>query len=112
MTHRLMLLVEKAGLALSEEQSELLEAVTDFNLEARYPDEKFLFGDNARGIHRKLPEEDRRVAAMVAQASKIVKTIRLYLDELGNSGIPVSEAFLFGSFATGKRGRRAISTSL
>jgi len=39
---------------------------------------------------------------MVAQASKIVKTIRLYLDELGNSGIPVSEAFLFGSFATGK----------
>jgi len=43
MTHRLMLLVEKAGLALSEEQSELLEAVTDFNLEARYPDEKFSF---------------------------------------------------------------------
>lgn len=39
---------------------------------------------------------------MAAQASTIVKTIHLYLEALRTSGIPVSEAFLFGSFATGK----------
>ena len=43
LTHRLIYLAEKAGLVLSEEQTELLEIVTDFNLEARYPDEKFSF---------------------------------------------------------------------
>jgi HEPN domain-containing protein len=42
-THRLPYLAEKAGLILSTEQLELLEVVTDFNLEARYPDEKFTF---------------------------------------------------------------------
>ena len=43
LTHRLVFLAEKCGLALSAEQQELLETVTDFNLEARYPDEKFSF---------------------------------------------------------------------
>ncbi len=43
MTHRLVFLAEKAEIELSEEQLELLEIVTDFNLEARYPDEKFSF---------------------------------------------------------------------
>ena len=43
LTHRLVFLAEKCGLALSVEQQELLETVTDFNLEARYPDEKFSF---------------------------------------------------------------------
>ena len=43
MTHRLVYLAEKSELTLSEEQTELLEIVTDFNLEARYPDEKFSF---------------------------------------------------------------------
>ena len=42
-THRLPYLAEKAGLLLSTEQLELLEVVTDFNLEARYPDERFTF---------------------------------------------------------------------
>lgn len=42
-THRLPYLAEKAGVALNDEQLELLETVTDFNLEARYPDEKFSF---------------------------------------------------------------------
>ncbi len=42
-THRLVHLAEKARLDLSEKQLELLETVTDFNLEARYPDEKFSF---------------------------------------------------------------------
>ncbi|TRO78819.1 HEPN domain-containing protein [Trichloromonas acetexigens] len=42
-THRLPFLAERAGLILSEERLELLETVTDFNLEARYPDEKFSF---------------------------------------------------------------------
>lgn len=41
--HRLILLADKAGLSLSQEQSELLEIITDFNTEARYPDEKFSF---------------------------------------------------------------------
>ena len=40
-THRLVYLAEKASLELSEEKLRLLETVTDFNMEARYPDEKF-----------------------------------------------------------------------
>ena len=42
-THRLIYLAEKACLRLSKEKIRLLEVVTDFNLEARYPDEKFSF---------------------------------------------------------------------
>jgi HEPN domain-containing protein len=42
-THRLVYLAEKIFLQLNPEQIELLEIVTDFNLEARYPDEKFSF---------------------------------------------------------------------
>ena len=43
LTHRLVHIAEKAGLDLTDVQIELLEIVTDFNLEARYPDEKFSF---------------------------------------------------------------------
>jgi HEPN domain-containing protein len=43
LTHRLALLAEKIELELSPEKQELLELITDFNLEARYPDEKFSF---------------------------------------------------------------------
>ncbi len=42
-THRLVYLAEKASLALTEDKLRILETVTDFNLEARYPDEKFSF---------------------------------------------------------------------
>lgn len=42
-THRLVFLAEKIGIDLTEDQMELLEVLTDFNLEARYPDEKFSF---------------------------------------------------------------------
>jgi len=38
-THRLIFLAEKASLEMPEEKLRLLETVTDFNLEARYPDE-------------------------------------------------------------------------
>jgi HEPN domain-containing protein len=43
LTHRLVALAEKAEVRVTAEQLELLEIVTDFNLEARYPDEKFSF---------------------------------------------------------------------
>ena len=43
LSHRLIYLAEKSDIELSLEQMELLEIVTDFNLEARYPDEKFSF---------------------------------------------------------------------
>ena len=42
-THRLVYLAEKIGIDLTEDQLELLETITDFNLEARYPDERFSF---------------------------------------------------------------------
>lgn len=42
-THRLVYLAEKIPLSLTDNQLELLEIFTDFNLEARYPDEKFSF---------------------------------------------------------------------
>jgi HEPN domain-containing protein len=43
LSHRLVFLAEKTNLPVSPEQLELLEIVTDFNLEARYPDERFSF---------------------------------------------------------------------
>jgi len=42
-THRLTYLAEKTVLSISPEKLELLEIITDFNLETRYPDEKFSF---------------------------------------------------------------------
>ena len=42
-THRLVYLAEKVGINLSEEKLTMLEIITRFNLEARYPDEKFSF---------------------------------------------------------------------
>ena len=42
-THRLAYLAEKTGLKLTPEKLELLEIITDFHVEARYPDEKFSF---------------------------------------------------------------------
>ncbi len=42
-SHNLVYLSEKARLELNEEKLELLEEITDFNLEARYPDDKFTF---------------------------------------------------------------------
>ena len=49
-SHRLVLLAEKVTLPLDQERLDVLEAVTDFNMEARYPDEKFSFQ------HRCTPE--------------------------------------------------------
>lgn len=42
-THRLVHLAEKISINVNQKQLELLEIITDFNLEARYPDEKFSF---------------------------------------------------------------------
>lgn len=42
-SHNLIYLAEEAEIELSEEKIELLEEITDFNLEARYPDDKFSF---------------------------------------------------------------------
>ncbi|MBI4378139.1 MAG: HEPN domain-containing protein [Nitrospinae bacterium] len=42
-THRLVYLAKKVSLNLTENQLELFEAITDFNMEARYPDDKFSF---------------------------------------------------------------------
>ncbi|MCD6271591.1 MAG: HEPN domain-containing protein [Deltaproteobacteria bacterium] len=43
LSHNLVYLSEKADLELNDENLELLEEVSDFNLEARYPDDKFSF---------------------------------------------------------------------
>lgn len=42
-THSLNLLAEKTSLELTDEQKKLLETITDFNIEARYPGDKFTF---------------------------------------------------------------------
>jgi len=42
-SHNLVYLSEKSRLEMNEERLELLEEITDFNLEARYPDDKFSF---------------------------------------------------------------------
>ncbi len=41
--HSLPLLIEKIGLDINETQESFLEEVSDFNIEARYPDIKFSF---------------------------------------------------------------------
>ena len=45
-SHNLVYLSEKASLELNDDNLELLEEVSDFNLEARYPDDKFSFYKN------------------------------------------------------------------
>lgn len=42
-SHNLVYLCEKAGLELQQKNLELLEEISDYNLEARYPDDKFSF---------------------------------------------------------------------
>lgn len=42
-SYNLVYLSEKSELELNDEQLELLEEISDFNLEARYPDDKFSF---------------------------------------------------------------------
>jgi len=42
-SHNLVYLSEKADIELDENNLELFEEVSDFNLEARYPDDKFTF---------------------------------------------------------------------
>ncbi|WP_413911652.1 HEPN domain-containing protein [Desulfobacula sp.] len=42
-SHNLVYLCEKAGIELDDQKLELLEEISDFNLEARYPDDKFSF---------------------------------------------------------------------
>jgi HEPN domain-containing protein len=42
-SHNLVYLAEKAALELSEDNLEFLEEVSDYNLEARYPDDKLSF---------------------------------------------------------------------
>ena len=40
-THNLLGLVEKLGLSVPEDDLQILSEINEFNLEARYPDEKF-----------------------------------------------------------------------
>lgn len=42
-THNLLLLADKAGVETSEEQKDLLDLITTFNISARYPDYKKSF---------------------------------------------------------------------
>lgn len=42
-SHNLVYLSERAGLELTDDKLKLLEEISDFNLEARYPDDKFSF---------------------------------------------------------------------
>ncbi len=42
-SHNLVYLSGKAGLELQQSNLELLEEISDYNLEARYPDDKFSF---------------------------------------------------------------------
>ncbi len=60
-SHNLVYLAEKANLNLSEECLDLLEEVSDFNLEARYPDHKFSFYKKCtmKFAEKKLQEIDR-----------------------------------------------------
>ena len=39
---------------------------------------------------------------MAASTSRIAAVVRRYLDELGRNGIPIREAYLFGSYAQGR----------
>lgn len=60
-SHNLIHLANRSKLKLSERQTELLEDVTRFNIEVRYPDEKFEFykictKEYTRGYLKKIKE--------------------------------------------------------
>jgi len=42
-THNLLLLAKESGIVLSDKQVEQFAEINNFNIEARYPDEKFNF---------------------------------------------------------------------
>ena len=46
--HNLVRLAQLSRLELTDEQIDLLDRINDFNLEARYPDYKFLFINSAQ----------------------------------------------------------------
>jgi HEPN domain-containing protein len=56
-THRLVSLAEKVELDMSSDRLELLEVITDFHLETRYPGEQFSF---FKKCTRKFTEEHLR----------------------------------------------------
>ena len=66
-THNLILLAEQAELKLSDETTKFLVNITRFNIESRYPDEKFT-------IHRALSAKEAR--KMVKQAKEITTWIK------------------------------------
>jgi HEPN domain-containing protein len=67
-SHNLVYLSEKAGLDLNEEQLGLLEEISDFNLEARYPDDKFSFHKKCTiGFTKKKLQQIRMVRKWLLQ---------------------------------------------
>ncbi len=52
-THSLNLLAEKASLKLTAGQKKILETITDFNIEARYPGDKFTFWKRCTSAYTK-----------------------------------------------------------
>ncbi len=78
-SHNLVYLSEKADLDLNDNDLELLEEVSDFNLEARYPDDKFAFYQKCTQTftERKLDQIGRikKWLLQQIQSKKLPKTI-------------------------------------
>lgn len=69
--HNLVRLAELSGIGLTEEQTELLDRINDFNLEARYPDYKFTFyeictGEYTAEYYNKIKELFRWIKSLTA----------------------------------------------
>jgi len=77
-THDLTKIAEKGNLVLSEEQKDLLDEVTTFNIKSRYPDYKM--------AHR----EDKKL---------IYQKIREYIQLLEENQIKIWRLYLYGSYA-------------
>lgn len=52
-SHNLLFLIKETGIDVHENDRQLLSEINEFNIEARYPDEKFLFTRRLQGILRK-----------------------------------------------------------
>lgn len=65
-THNLLGLVEKIGLMLSDADCQILAEINEFNLEARYPDEKFtIFQKANKSVATRYLLEAQRLQAWI-----------------------------------------------
>lgn len=94
--HNLKLLITTSKIEVSGEELKQLDEISEFNVSARYDDYKYK-------IYKRATEDyTKNGLRLVKNYMKNIKKIaNKYIAEVIKSGIPVSSAYLFGSYAKG-----------